>query len=160
MATILLYGDTATHPSMRHEVPLEIIDPFLFVERDVQAFILTGRLEDARVAEARPDAQVVLTDEFGLHDLVAEGMARHDADLEVVVRALRQWGVEAALVSTDLPVAVADRVRAAGVELTVDRLTLEGRRRAKTQAELEGIGRAQRAAEAGMAAAERLIRGA
>jgi Xaa-Pro aminopeptidase len=160
VAAILLYGDTARHPSMRHEVPLEIIDPFLFVERDGQALVLTNALEHARIAEARPDAQVTRVDDLGLYDLVDDGIARHDAELEVLVRALREWGVGAALVSPDLPVEVADRVRGAGIELTVDRLTVDGRRRVKTDAELAGIRRAQRAAEAGMAAAEQLIRGA
>jgi len=31
--TILLYGDTIRYPSVRHEVPLAIIDPLLFVSR-------------------------------------------------------------------------------------------------------------------------------
>lgn len=145
---------------MRHEVPLEIIDPFLFVERDGQAFVLTNQLERARIAEVLPDARVALIDELGIFDLIEGGMARRDAELEVVVRALEEWGVDAAGVPPDLPVAVADRLRAAGIELTVDPVTLEGRRRVKTAAELAGIRRAQRAAEAGMAAAERLIRGA
>jgi peptidase M24-like protein len=81
---------------MRHEVPLEIIDPFLFVERDGQALVLTNALEHARLAEARPDAHVTRVDDLGLHDLVEDGMARHDADLEVLVRALREWDVGAA----------------------------------------------------------------
>jgi len=31
MATtdLLLYGDTERHPALRHELPLEIMDPFL-----------------------------------------------------------------------------------------------------------------------------------
>jgi Xaa-Pro aminopeptidase len=160
VATILLHGDTTRHPAMRHEVPLEIIDPFLFVDRDGEPLVLTSALEQARIAEVRPDAHVALFDDFGLYDLVDEGMARDEAELEVLVRALREWGVEAALVSPDLPVEVADRLRAAGIELTVDRAAVDGRRRVKTDAELEGIRRAQRAAEAGMAAAERLIKGA
>jgi Xaa-Pro aminopeptidase len=159
-ATILPYGDTTRHSAMRHEVPLVVIDPFLFVDRDGEPLVLTSALEQARIAEARPDAHVELFDDFGLYDLVDAGTARHEAELEVLVRALREWGVEAALVPPDLPVAVADRVRAAGIELTVDRGAVDGRRRAKTDAELAGIRRAQRAAEAGMAAAERLIRAA
>lgn len=145
---------------MRHEVPLEILDPFLFVERDGQAFVLTNQLERAKIAAVLPDARLALIDELGLFDLVEEGFSRRDAELEVAVRALAQWGVDAAAVPADLPVGLADRLRAAGVQLTVDAPTLEARRRVKTAAELAGIRRAQRAAEAGMAAAERLIRGA
>ena len=43
--------------------------------------------------------------------------------------------------------------------MAVDRELFEGRRRAKNEAELEGIRRAQRAAEAGMRAAAGLLRG-
>jgi Xaa-Pro aminopeptidase len=77
-----------------------------------------------------------------------------------VVGALRRWGIEDAVVSPDLAVAVADRLRGEGIALTIDGPTISARRRAKTPAELDGIRRAQRAAEAGMAAAERLLRGA
>ena len=56
--------------------------------------------------------------------------------------------------------AVADRLRAEGIAVTVDGPAVEARRRVKSPAELAGIRRAQRAAEAGMAAAEELIRGA
>ena len=34
MTTFLLYGDTIRYPAIRHEVALEIMDPFLFVARD------------------------------------------------------------------------------------------------------------------------------
>jgi Xaa-Pro aminopeptidase len=57
-------------------------------------------------------------------------------------------------------VAVADRLRADGIELTVDGELFEGRRRAKNEFELAGIRRAQAAAEAGMAAAADALRAA
>ena len=57
-----------------------------------------------------------------------------------------------------MPLAVADRLRADGIELTPDRAAIEARRRVKTEAELAGIRRAQRAAEAGMSAAAEMLR--
>jgi Xaa-Pro aminopeptidase len=158
--TILLYGDTARYPAMRHEVPLEIIDPFLLVVRDGELFALTNPLEAGRIARARPDATLAGIDELGIYDLIEQGVPRDDAELEVAVRALRKWGVEEAVVAGDLPVAVADKLRADGIALTVDAAAVASRRRAKSGAELDGIRRAQRAAEAGMAAGEELIRGA
>src|SRR4051794_41345748 len=122
--TVLLYGDTVRYPSMRHEVPLEIIDPFLFVARDGDAFVLTNPLEAERIARALPDAQLLGIDELGLYELVKEGMPRDDAELEVAVRALRRWGIEHAAIAPDLPVAVADRLRAEGIRLEVDTRTL------------------------------------
>jgi len=160
MPTFLLYGDTLRHPAIRHEVPLEIMDPLLVVVRDGSPLVLTSSLEAARVREAVPGAELLLIDELGYHELVEGGLHSDDALLEVAVRALERWGVEAAVVPGDLPVAVADRVRAAGIAVEVDGPTVAARRRVKSPAQLEGIRRAQRAAEAGMAAGERLIRAA
>jgi Xaa-Pro aminopeptidase len=57
-------------------------------------------------------------------------------------------------------VAVADRLRADGVEVVPDQIEFIQRRRSKTAREVEGIRRAQAAADAGMAAAAELIRSA
>ena len=160
MTTILLYGDTVRSPALRHEVPLEIVDPFLYVARGDEAFVLTNGLELARIQAALPRAMVQLRDGFGWFELLEEGMSRDEAEIEVSVRALREWGIDEAVVPGDLPVAVADRLRAEGLRLEVDSATVQDRRRVKSPAELDGIRRAQRAAEAGMAAAEALIRGA
>ena len=81
--------------------------------------------------------------------MLAEGTPRDEAELEVALRAVRRWGIESAVVPGDLPVALADRLRAGGVGVEVDGKAVEARRRAKTPAELEGIRRAQRAAERG-----------
>ena len=122
--------------------------------------MLTSSLETARIAEVLPDAELLTLDGLGLFDLVEAGMPRDEAELETAVRALQRWEIEDATVPPDLPVALADRLRQEGIAITVDGRTVEARRRVKSPAELAGIRRAQRAAEAGMAAAEALIRGA
>jgi Xaa-Pro aminopeptidase len=160
MRTVLLYGDTLRYPAVRHEVPLEVVDPLLFVAHDGGSFVMTSALERARIARALPSAQVLTLDELGFFELVESGIEYREAELETVVRALRAWGIENAVVPGDLPVAVADRLRGAGIGITVDSRAVDDRRRVKTPAELDGIRRAQRAAEAGMAVAEQLIRGA
>jgi Xaa-Pro aminopeptidase len=157
---VLLHGDTATSAALRHEVPLMIIDPFTYLEADGTATIVTNVLERDRIAEVRPDAQLVGLDELGLYELVADGMPRHQAELEVVSRAAARAGLRSALVPPEFPLAVADRLRADGVELVVDVGAFAARRRLKSAAELDGIRRAQRAAEAGMAAAAALLRAA
>jgi len=160
MAPILLYGDTIRYPSVRHEIPLEIVDPLLVAVHGAGTSVLTSSLESARIAEALPEAELLLLDELGFYELLTDGMPRDEAELEVALRAVRRWGIEAAVVPGDLPVALADRLRADGIDVQVDAKAVESRRRAKTPAELEGVRRAQRAAERGMAAAEALIRGA
>jgi Xaa-Pro aminopeptidase len=160
VTAVLLHGDTVRSPALRHEVPLAIIDPFTYLEADGRPVVLTNALERERIAAVRPDAELVGIDELGLFDLVAEGMPRHEAELEVISRIVARAGLRAAQVPPDLPVAVADRLRADGVELVVDHETFAARRRVKTPAELAGIRRAQKAAEAGMAAAAALLRAA
>ena len=98
MATILLYGDTIRYPAVRHEVPLEIVDPLLVAVDDGRAAILTSSLESARLAEALPEAQLLLVDELGFYELLAGGTQRDEAELEVALRAVRRWGIESAVV--------------------------------------------------------------
>jgi Xaa-Pro aminopeptidase len=159
VATILLYGDTIRYPALRHEVPLEIVDPLLFVAREGRAYVLTSSLESERIAKVLPDAELLVIDELGFDELVESGLSLDQAELETAVRAVERWGIRDAVVPGDLPVAVADRLREVGIRIEVDASAVNARRRVKTVAERAGIERAQRAAEAGMAAAETLIRG-
>jgi Xaa-Pro aminopeptidase len=158
VATILLFGDTIRYPALRHEVPIEVMDALLFVERDGEAFVMTNLLEAEWIGRELPGAELITTAELGFYDLIDEGRRADEAELETAVRALGRWGIEEAVVPPDLPVALADRLRAEGVAIEVDGRTVDARRRVKTTAELEGIRRAQRAAEVGMAAGEQLIR--
>jgi Xaa-Pro aminopeptidase len=141
-------------------VPIAVGDPFLFVGRTGgrPPLIVTNALERERIARVVPDAELVLANELGLLDMIREGTPRHEAELEMVARAVRRAGVRAAAVPPEFPVAVADRLRADGIELSVDPALFEERRRAKSPAELAGIRRAQKAAEAGMAAAAGVLR--
>jgi len=160
MASVLLYGDTVRYPALRHEIPLVIIDELMFVDTGEAKFVLTSSLEAGRIERILPEARLSLYDELGLFELLREGMRGDLAELEVAIRALHSWGIDDVVVPHDLPVAVADRIRVAGIALAVDGPGVAYRRRVKTPLELEGIRRAQRAAEAGMAAGEALIRGA
>lgn len=145
MATILVYGDTIRYPALRHEVPLEIVDPFLFAARDGRALVLTSSLEAERISKAIPGAEVLVIEELGFYELMEGGMAPDEAELETAVRAVERWGIREALVPRDLPVAVADRLREAGVRIEVDARAVEGRRRVKSAGELAGIRRARSA---------------
>jgi Xaa-Pro aminopeptidase len=70
---------------------------------------------------------------------------------------LRRLEVTAADVPGDFPLALGDHLRGAGIDLRVDDDTVKARRRVKAGSELAGIRAAQRAAEAGMAAAASLL---
>ncbi len=155
---VLIYGDTERSATLRHEIPLAIGDPFLYVEVAGRRVVLTNALERDRIARAAPDVELLVGDDVGMDDLVASGMPHHEIRLEVCARVCSRLDLRTAVVPPELPVELADRLRADGIELRPDHVTFEGRRRAKNAEELAGIRRAQVAAEAGMAACAAMLR--
>jgi Xaa-Pro aminopeptidase len=149
MPDVLIYADTFRTPELRHEVPLGVPDPFLYAEIGGMRHIAIGSMEIPRLA-ALGMFELHPSEEYGIDELVRSGMSYPDVRAEVVVRAVKGLGVSSAVVPETFPLWLADRLRADGVELTVDREFFNDRRRVKTEAELAGIKRAQRAAEAGM----------
>jgi Xaa-Pro aminopeptidase len=155
---VLIYADTERSSAMRHEIPLAIGDPFLYVETGGKRVVLTNSLEYERLARAVPDVELVLTDAVGRDELIAAGLPPHELALELCARLCAKLDLRTAAVPPELPVALADRLRADGIELRPDAVLFEGRRRAKSGAELAGVRRAQHAAEAGMRAAAQMLR--
>lgn len=155
---VLIYGDSVRSPALRHEVPIAIGDAFLYLETDGRRAVVTNVLEVDRIAAAVPDVERLLMSELGSDELIAQGLSYEKIDREVAVRAVDRLGIRAAIVPPEFPVAMADRLRAAGVELTPDDDEFEQRRRAKTDAEMAGIRRATEAGLAGLAECARLLR--
>ena len=157
MKDVIIWADTLRSPEMRHEVPVVVPDPFLYLERDGERHVVITPFEVERV-QGHDGLQPHAHEEFGWDDLVKQGIPMEEVELGTAVRAVKELGVEKAAVPATFPVELADRLRAEGVEITPDRETFVQRRRVKSEAELEGIGRAQRGAEAGMDAARELFR--
>jgi Xaa-Pro aminopeptidase len=157
MRGLLLYGDTERSAAMRHEVPLAIIDSLLFAEVDGRRYVLTTQLESDRVKRALGEVEVLDYIALGYRELVSGGMSFPEAAREIEARAVKQIGLREATVAGDFPLGLGDRLREAGVVLTVDDSAVDLRRRAKSAAELEGVRAAVRAAEAGMAAAAAVL---
>jgi Xaa-Pro aminopeptidase len=158
MPDLLFYGDTERSAGLRHELPVAIIDSLLLGIVDGRTHVMASNLERERIAAVAPDAVLHDTKELGFYELLESGITRDEVDLELASRAAAAMGVKAAIVDPEMPVAVADRLREDGIELTPDAELIAGRRRAKSDAELAGIRRAQTAAEAGMSAAAALLR--
>jgi Xaa-Pro aminopeptidase len=157
MPDVLIYADTYRSPELRHEVPIGIPDPFLYAEKAGTKHIAIGSMEIARLAELGL-FELHPSEEYGSDELVRSGLSYPEVRQEVVLRAVKAFGITSAVVPETFPLWLADRLRDDGVELTVDADFFDDRRRVKTSAELEGIRRAQRAAEAGMDAARDLLR--
>ncbi len=158
MADLLFYGDTQRSAAMRHELPVSIGDPFLLGIVDGRMHVEASPLERTRIAAAAPEAFLHDLADLGFYELLESGVTSHELDLELASRAAAAMGVREAVVDPEMPVAVADRLRADGIALRPDHEAIAARRRAKSAAELAGIRRAQAAAEAGMSAAAALLR--
>jgi Xaa-Pro aminopeptidase len=157
MPSLLLFGDTVRSAALRHEVPVAIIDPLMWVHGDGRPAILTSQLERQRIAAVLPEAELLDYFDFGMKELRERGLTHAAAEREVALRVVRHLGVDEAVVPGELPVGLADRLRAGGVRVTVDDDTFQMRRRVKSRSELEGIRHAQRTAEQAMAAAAELL---
>ena len=160
MTDVLIYADSLHSPEMRHEVPIAVPDPFLYVETDGAKHVVASSFELDRIAAAAPGVELVAPEELGLDELYAQGLSREEIELEIVLRAARRFGIEQASVPNTFPLGFADHLRANGIEIRADRERFVSRRRVKNDAELAGIRRAQHAAEAAMSAARELLRAA
>ena len=155
---VLIYADSIRSPEMRHEVPLPVPDPFLYAERNGERHVVVSSFEVDRVKAVAPELDPIPPEKFGLDELYAQGLNRDQIELEIVLRAARQFGITNAAVPKTFPLEIGDHLRANGIEVKADRELFVSRRRVKNDAELAGIQRAQRAAEAAMEAARDVLR--
>lgn len=158
MPNVLIYADTEHSPELRHEIPISIPDPFLYAEVDGVRHVLLPEMEIPRVAGLDVPIETHPPAEFGSEELYAEGVPRDIVRERLAARFCERYGIDHAVVPDAFPVRRADTLRAAGIELTAKQELFNARRRAKIGAQLAGIERAQRAAEAGMAAVADLVR--
>jgi Xaa-Pro aminopeptidase len=155
---VLIYGDTLRSPTLRHEVPVAIGDPFLYLESNGTRAVTASALERPRLEEAG-GVELIGLEELGWDELIASGRPRWDIEFEVAARAVERLGLKEASVPAEFPVGLADRLRERGIEVHADHDEFAGRRRVKSAAELAGVRRAQAAADAAMARAAELLRG-
>jgi len=158
LMNLLIWGDTQSSPALRHEVPAAIGDPFLYLESDGRRVVVTSALEEARIARAAPDLERLLIDPLGRDELLAEGRSSIEIEQEICVRAVDRLGIRDASVPSEFPIAIADRLRAAGVELRPDDTPFTERRRRKSAAEMAGIRRATNAGLDALRAAATMLR--
>ena len=160
MTDVLVIGDTFRCPEMRHEIPLGVPDPFVYLERDGARHVYVHSMEGDRIRGVAPDITVHPLEEVGIDELYRRRLGWLELRLESSARACAHAGLTHAVVPSTFPSAYLDRIRRDGVELVVDQEVFNRRRRVKAGAELAGIRRAQGAAEAAMGEAVGLLRAA
>jgi Xaa-Pro aminopeptidase len=155
---VLIYGDSVRTSALRHEVPVAIGDPFLYLESNGTRAVTASSLERPRLEEAG-GLELIGLEDLGWDELVSSGRPRWDIEMEVAARAVEKLGLVQADVPAEFPVELADRLRSRGIEVRADHEEFARRRRSKSSAELAGIRRAQAAADAAMARAAEMLRG-
>ena len=155
---VLIYGDSVRSTALRHEVPVAIGDPFLYLESNGTRAVTASSLERPRLEEAG-GLELIGLEELGSDELIASGRPRWDIEFELAARAVERLGIRDARVPAEFPVALADRLRERGVDVRSDHEEFARRRRVKSSAELAGVRRAQAAADAAMARAAEMLRG-
>src|SRR3954470_15221994 len=154
---VLIYADSFRSPDMRHAVPVGVPDPFLYAEQNGNRHVFASSMEATRLRELGL-FEVHVHEELGFDDLMGSGIDYRELGAQLALRAVASLGLERATVPDNFPVWLADRLRADGIELDVDQELFDDRRRPKTKAQLAGMKRAQRSAEAAMDACRELLR--
>src|SRR4029079_7247811 len=86
-AALLLYGDTERNAALRHELPIVVIDPFLFGLVDGRPHVMVTALERERIAEALPEAELHDVRDLGFYELIGGELSRDAVTLELASRA-------------------------------------------------------------------------
>src|ERR671919_2148266 len=162
MTTYLLHDDSIRSRELRHEIGEAIGDPVTFVEHDGRRIAICSAFE-VEILSRREDVidECWGDDQFGSEDLASdESFPAHLIGAEIVSRVVAKLGVTEVHVPRSFQLSVADHLRSKGIEVVVDHDGWVARLRRKTPWELEGIERAQRAAETAMLTAARMLRDA
>jgi len=153
---VLIFADTERSPELRHELPVAIGDAFLYAENNGSRYVLTNVLEVEKMKKLGVETR--MSDDYGIDELLKSGKKPREIRNELLLRACRDLGITDAAVPFWFPVDLADFLRENGIELRADEELFDERRRSKSEAEIAGMRRAQKAAEAGMQAAADMLR--
>ncbi|HUZ85228.1 MAG TPA: M24 family metallopeptidase, partial [Gaiellales bacterium] len=154
---VLIHADSLRDRDLFFSTGISVVDPFTYIEQDGRRIVVVSVLEVDAARRDSPADDVWTTDEFDPIGLVRSGMSPDAVEMEVVRRALARAGVSSVSVPPAFPLALADFLRASGVELRPDPELFVARRRAKDDQAVAGIRVAQRATEAAFATIREMI---
>jgi Xaa-Pro aminopeptidase len=126
--SLLIYGDSVGSATLRHEIRIPIMDPFLFGLIDETPHVMVSTIERERVVAAVPNAVLHDLNDLGIKELRESGLSHDEVWLELTSRAAAAMGVRSARVDPNFPLLVADRLREDGIELIPDAELFQQRR--------------------------------
>jgi Xaa-Pro aminopeptidase len=143
---LLFYADGYKFPDVYHVTRFLAPDPIIALEQDGEVVIVANSLEEGRARKESRAREVFNIDHFGAKELSAKGLTREELDAEVTKRLLESRGLSRVAVGSYFPLGMAERLRALGIELVIDR-GLGERRRAKRPDEIAALEATQGATE-------------
>ena len=157
MTPILLHAESTANADMFAATGFLAGDPFGCLIDGDSLVLLVGDFERPRAQRESRATEVVVGSELGLAELFTRGISSDAIDRELTVRLLERFGVRELIVPDWLPVALADRIRAEGVELHVEGELMADRRRSKSPSDLASTIEAQRVTSLSMELIRRLL---
>lgn len=143
---LLFFGDSYRFPDIYHTIRFLAPDPQIVLERDGEIVMLTNALEEGRARKQSRATTIENIDAYGARELKATMIPITDATATLIQRFLVAHAATRIAVPEYFPVALADRLRAKGIDLAVIE-GLEQRRRAKRDDEIAALEATQRATE-------------
>ncbi|HJW50032.1 MAG TPA: Xaa-Pro peptidase family protein [Candidatus Limnocylindria bacterium] len=143
---LLFYADGYKFPDVYHVTRFLAPDPIIALEENDEVVIVASPLEEGRARKESRAREVFSFDTFGAKEIAKTAETREELDAEIIKRFLASRGARRVAVGTYFPLGMAERLRAAGIEIVVDR-ALSDRRRAKRPDEIVALEATQRATE-------------
>jgi len=143
---LLFFGDTYRFPDIYHSIRFLAPDPQIVLEQDGAIVMLTNSLEEGRARKQSRATKIENIDAYGARELNATLSPIGDATATLIERFLAAHDAKRISVPQSFPIALADRLRANGIDLQVVD-GLEQRRRAKRPDEIAALEATQRATE-------------
>jgi Xaa-Pro aminopeptidase len=143
---LLFYADGYKFPDVYHVTRFLAPDPIIVLEHEGEVTIVANSLEEGRARKESRAREVFNIDDFGAKEIAKTAATREELDAEVITRFLGSRGVRRVAVGPYFPLGMAERLRAADIEIVVDR-GLGERRRAKRPDEIAALEATQRATE-------------
>lgn len=154
---LLFYTDTHRSADLRYLAGFEVHDPFIALQVGSKRYGVLNALEYGRALKESAFDQVLRLETY-TERLRARDPNAKTGPAEVIPLLARERGIRHFRVPEDFPGGLLDRLRAAGLSITVIDGAVFPERLIKSKAEAAAIREGNRCAAAGFAAAERLLR--
>ncbi len=128
---VLMHAESIAQPDQLVASRFLTGDPFVYMEVGGRRLIAVGDFEVGRATSESGADEVWSYSDLGITELYASGIDRRSIERELALRAARRAGLDAVVVPGWFPLATAEHLRGAGIDVRIDDDRFEQRRRLK-----------------------------